>query len=170
MEWNLLNIVALGSLTVAVVVDLRSRKIPNTLCLATFALSTLAIVYHLSQQSSPAWLEPLQSFGLATAIALLLFGFKVWGGGDAKMFMAISPLLLFAETPIYFLCCLVWGSILGLVSAALKARLGAMVTNLTVVLTHRKGIEQQHLVKVPFSVALLLGYMSLIVLRRMGGL
>lgn len=169
MEWNLLNIIALGSLTAAVVADLRTRRIPNVLCLAALVISVLAVAYHLSSQSSPAWLDPLKSFGLATVLALGLFGFKVWGGGDAKIFMAVSPLLLFHETPIYLLCCLVWGSVLGLVSALLNARLGAMATNLVVVLTHRKGVEQRHLVKVPFSVALLLGYMTLMTLRRAGG-
>lgn len=170
MEWNLLNIVAIGCLTAAVVADLRTRKIQNILSLTSLVLCTLAVIYVSSTQSTPHWTEPLKAFGLASVIALSLFAMKVWGGGDAKMFIAVSPLLLFAETPIYLLCCLVWGSVLGLTSALLNARMGAMISNLSVLLIHRKGVDQSHLVKVPFSVALLLGYLSLMTLRGLGAL
>lgn len=170
MDWDALNILALILLTAAVVVDLRTRKIPNNLVLASLILSVISVTYHLWSTSAYPWTEPFKAFGLATAIALLLFQFKVWGGGDAKMFIAVSPLLLFAEIPIYLLACLVWGSLMGLVYAALSSGLGAMFRNISTVLLHRQGIDQKHLVKVPFSVALLLGYLSLMTLQTAGAI
>lgn len=168
MEWNILNLTALALLAMAVADDLRTRKIHNWLSLSALVLSTVAIVFHHFNSPDHSLLEPLKAFGAALVLGLLLFQFNVWGGGDAKMFIAVSPLLLFAETPIYLLCCLVWGSLLGLVFAALNSRLGAMANNLFAVVSHRKGIDSQNLIKVPFSVALLMGYLTLMTLRTAG--
>lgn len=168
MEWNILNSTALALLAMGVADDLRTRKIHNWVSLSALAISSAAVGFHHFNSANHSLLEPLQAFGAAMVLGLLLFQFKVWGGGDAKLFIAISPLLLFAETPIYLVCCLVWGSILGLVFAALNSRLGAMANNLFAVVSHRKGIDSQNLIKIPFSVALLMGYLTLMTLRTAG--
>lgn len=168
MEWNLLNILALALLALAVADDLRTQKIHNWLSLSSLVICSIAIVFHHVNTADHSLLEPLKAFGAALVLGLLLFQFNVWGGGDAKMYIAVSPLLLFAETPIYLVCCLVWGSILGVAYAALSSKLSAMANNLFAVVSHRKGIGSQHLVKVPFSVALLLGYLTLMTLRAAG--
>lgn len=168
MEWNLLNITALAGLTLAVADDLRTRKVHNAVILAILIASVTSFAIHFYLTPTASAIEPLKSFGLASVIGVGLFALRVWGGGDAKLYMALSPLLLFHETPIYLLCSMIWGSVLGLTTAALNARLGTMATNLTAVLMHRKGVDQKQLVKVPFSVALFFGYLSLMVLRQKG--
>lgn len=164
MEWQRPDILALAVLAAGVADDLLTRKIHNALVFPALILCFLAAGFERG------WLQPLTSVGLTLVIGLLLFKFKVWGGGDAKLLIAVSPLLIFVEVPIYILWCFIWGAALGLIQAALNGRLTSMANNLGVMLAHRKAVEEKHLVKVPFSVALFFGYLALVTLRSLEGL
>lgn len=67
------------------VADLRSRRIPNWLSLAT-AIGGLAFAAMDGWGSTLLWHSG--SMLAALAIGMLLFGLKVWGGGDGKFFAA----------------------------------------------------------------------------------
>ena len=67
--------------------DLRSRRIPNWLSLAT-AIAGLSFAAYESWSSALPW--HAGSMFAALAIGMLLFGLKVWGGGDGKFFAATA--------------------------------------------------------------------------------
>ena len=72
---------------VAAIWDIRSRKIPNWLniCILAAGIAVLAINWSTADP-----LSHIMHFGLALLGALLLFGFKFWGGGDAKFYAATA--------------------------------------------------------------------------------
>ena len=67
--------------------DLRWRRIPNWLSLAT-AIGGLAFAAFDSWTSTLPW--HAGSMFAALAIGMLLFGLKVWGGGDGKFLAATA--------------------------------------------------------------------------------
>lgn len=147
---------AVGLLLAGVVDDLRSRKVHNQLVLFCLALSLVA-AFFIPNQSI---LEPLKSFAFAAALGAPLWLFRVVGGGDYKLMVAISPLIPFNSVFEFFMWSLVWGAVLGLIKAILDRRLGSMYQNIFATLVHKKGVADKHLTKVPFTVAILLGFMS----------
>lgn len=167
MEWNSLDIIGASLLLAGVIDDLRSRKIHNSLILVLLFISVVSAYVLLGGRS---WADPLYAFGLAFVFMIPLFGLKVWGGGDAKLFLAVSPLLIYQEMPIFLLMSFVWGALLGLLRAGLTGKLKMMAANLGSLFLHRKAPASEMLVKIPFSVALFFGFLSVIVLRSTGGL
>ncbi len=67
--------------------DLRARRIPNWLSLVT-AIGGLGFAAIDSWHSTLPW--HAGSMVAALAIGMLLFGMKVWGGGDGKFFAATA--------------------------------------------------------------------------------
>src|SRR6218665_3030537 len=95
LTWTLPSLLTAAFLAAGSADDLRSRKIHNPLVLILLGLSLIAASFipeiHLFNSA--------QSFGLAFVLGLVLFMTKVWGGGDAKLFLAVSPLLIPADVP-----------------------------------------------------------------------
>lgn len=170
MEWGMLDLIGALLLGAGVIDDLRSRKIHNKLILIIGGLSLVSVyalphdrdILHTTLQTLIA---PWLAFGLAFILTLPLFGLKVWGGGDAKLFLAVSPLLIWPEIPIFLLTSLAWGAVLGLIRILLSGRMMQMFANLSQLILHRQPVNEQHLTKVPFSVALFFGFLSVATLR-----
>ncbi len=83
-------------LFLASIFDIKTREIPDWL---NYGVIALALAYRLVW-SLVAWefsfvLEGLFGFGIALAIACLLFYTGQWGGGDAKSLMGVGALLGF---------------------------------------------------------------------------
>ncbi len=89
--WYLGAAVAVGGALVAAVIDIRMREIPNTLTLgmmaAGAALSTIRIL------TGDPWLLVAPPAALAIALSWLLWRGGLFGGGDAKLMMAVVLLL-----------------------------------------------------------------------------
>ncbi len=101
--------------------DIRSRTIPNwlNLCILAGGIAMLAIGW-----SSVDPLSHLIHFGLALAGAMLLFGFRFWGGGDAKFYAATALWFDLGQALAFLVTTALAGGIVvivtGLVSKALK--------------------------------------------------
>jgi Flp pilus assembly protein protease CpaA len=69
--------------------DVHSRRIPNKTLLALLVpvVALIAVVHHFS-------LGGLIACAVIAAFCELLFFFKAWGGGDAKLVMVLSLLLI----------------------------------------------------------------------------
>ncbi len=147
---------AAGLLLAGVMDDLRSRKVHNALIIFCFSLSCIAVLFIPNQSI----LEPAKSFAFAFALGFPLWLFRVIGGGDFKLMAAISPLIAFDNVFSFFVFSLVWGAILGLIMAGLDKKLPQMYNNIFATVLHRKGVADRHLQKVPFTVAILLGFLS----------
>lgn len=77
------------SLAAAVQSDLRSRRISNLLTVSALAA---ALVIRSFGGWGDLWIG-LQGFGLAVFVMLPLFTLRVFGGGDAKLLIAVAAFL-----------------------------------------------------------------------------
>lgn len=166
LEWGTPALLVTIGLTLGVVTDLSGRKIPNKLNFSLFVIALLSLFFISPIHS--IWYQPLLSIGLALVLGLGLFALKVWGGGDAKLFLAVSPLLIVTDLPMFLLWSFVWGAALGLTLAILNGRLTQMFAIMSTAVLHRKGTDEKHLTKMPFSVALLFGHLSVVMLKARG--
>ncbi len=91
LPWYLGAAVAVAGVIAAAVIDVRTREIPNVLTLgmmtAGAALSILRIMM------GEPWLLIALPAGLAVALSWLLWRSGLFGGGDAKLVMAVALLL-----------------------------------------------------------------------------
>ncbi|WP_169628183.1 A24 family peptidase [Ferrimonas futtsuensis] len=88
--------------------DVRHRRIPNG------QVGLLLLLTWLAALMGGNWPEALQSFTLATVIGLGLYLVRFWAGGDAKLYMALAPLM----TPDELLRASFWILLIGGVLAA----------------------------------------------------
>lgn len=142
----------------SIIGDLRSRKVKNSL-VVSLAGSALILTGFLE---GPAGLTTsFFSFLTATVAVLPLYLLRVLGGGDVKLFMALS-LLMDWQTSLYTIAfSFIWGSILGVTVVILKGQGRAFLNNLVSIFWRVRPAETQtH--KIPFTVALALGYFSAI--------
>jgi prepilin peptidase CpaA len=154
---------------VAMVIDVRSRRIPNllTLPLLVAGLGVAA--------ATRGW------GGLADAIAgglllgvpyVALFLFAGGGGGDAKLMAAIGAWVGFASGVVVLLAVLISGAVLGLAYAAARGRLKPVMNNMRVIgqgLARTAGgmqtpgeaaalmPDQAAMLKMPYGVAICVG-------------
>jgi len=89
-------IVALIIMCIAAYTDIRTLEVPDSLNYAGI-VAGIGIHMILSIQQAQWWplLSSLIGFGIAFAIACLMFYTGQWGGGDAKLLMAVGALLGF---------------------------------------------------------------------------
>jgi len=91
MLWYIGAAVALAGTILATVVDLRTRMIPNVLTLGMMAVGGVLVAVRV-MQGGP-WLLILPTVAVAVLVAWLLWRAGLYGGGDAKLVMAITLLL-----------------------------------------------------------------------------
>jgi Flp pilus assembly protein protease CpaA len=152
--------IALLLLFAAVVDDLKTKKIHNVLVIAC---AVIALAF-LGLKSGPAsYVTALISLTTAVIAILPLYLTKILGGGDLKFFAAVSLLLSWQGVLVTLLTSVIWGSVLGVLMVVMKGQGKAFAANL-VSLAHRVKPEANQLHKVPYSVALLFGYMTHLIL------
>ncbi len=125
-----LDVLILVACFVAVVTDLRWRKIPNAL---TAGLALIALVV----QGLHGWQALLTSIALMLGVmALGLFAFSLgWlGGGDVKLAAAIAGGFGFPDALAFILYTSVSGGILAILTLALTGRLVSGLRNVAGIL------------------------------------
>lgn len=153
------------TLVAGLIDDMRSRKVHNELILALLALVAGSCLYFTG-------LDGLMTGTGATLLALVLtvplFAFRIIGGGDVKLFavfaLAVNPFVMF-WTLIYSFF---WGALFGITRAAISNQLLAVVKNTTKV-GRRQKVEAQHIHKIPYTFALLLGWLTQLTYLRITG-
>ncbi len=151
-------------LLLAVIDDLRSKKVHNQLVIICFAV---AIVFMTFAQGSQAVFPAALSMMTAALIIIPLYLLRIVAGGDVKIFLAVSPLLTWEEILITIFASLIWGSILGLVQVILKGQIKSFLANM-MMLFHRSKIPSQNVHKIPYTVALFFGFLSSLVWLKEG--
>jgi Flp pilus assembly protein protease CpaA len=161
MMWGMATFILLAGM----VDDFRSRKIHNILLAALLAA---AFAYSIFAREWHATLFGLCSLALALAITFPLFAARVFGGGDIKLLAVFA----FAVEPAAMLWTLAysvfWGGLFGLARSALEGQLPLLVRN-TYRTLNRQKVEAQQLQKIPYSFALLLGWLTYITMVSAGG-
>jgi len=116
---NAWSFVVVPPVCLAATCDLRTREIPDWIPLAVAGWAALATAIGLREVT---WVGLLSGIALATAVALPLFYVGAFGGGDAKLLLAVGA----AVGPYALLSVLAWmavaGGALALVAMARKTR------------------------------------------------
>jgi len=108
----------------AAVIDMRHRRIPNVICVATAATGLLLAMYGISNITVTSALA-----GLAIGFLIMLPGhvFGATGAGDVKLFAAAGTLLGSGRVVTAFLFVAIAGGILAAVIAFRRGRFGRTV-------------------------------------------
>lgn len=153
------------TLIAGMVDDLRSRKVHNYLVLTLLAIVGMASFYFTGVDGL---MTGTGAMLLALVLTIPLFAFRILGGGDVKLFavfaLAVNPITMF-WTLIYSF---IWGALFGVTRAALSNQLMAVVKN-TTKLGQRQKVEAQHIHKIPYTFALLLGWFTQLTYMRISG-
>lgn len=145
--------IVLMELIVAVYFDLTTAKFPNKFFLFFLALNT-ALVLILSGFSGLS--VGLLTFSVAVLLMLPVYMIKMLGGGDVKLILALSPLLLLDEFIGFLMMSFVWGGVFGFLRTALGGSVRSLLVN-TLFLTKKVTVASE---RIPFTVGILLGWCS----------
>jgi len=109
-----------GSTTVAAIVDLKTRRIPNWLTFGVAAIGIAMATTHLDGMSPIGAVE-----GLAAGLLLMLPGHVIGrtGAGDVKLLAAVGTLLGPGSVAMAFLLSAIAGGVLAVLVAVRRGRL-----------------------------------------------
>jgi len=153
-------------LFLGVIDDLRSRKVHNRLVVALMvaaALSSLAI-----------WGLNGLIFGLIAALVAIVIGVPlviagVIGAGDMKLMVAFGLATSWTAVMWVFIYSLIWGALLGVFRAILRGEGRMLFVSTMSVAMFKKG-SPLPLQKIPYTVALFFGWLTLLSLTHMGSI
>ena len=140
----------------AVVDDLRSKKIHNSLILFLFGMALVSVlIFQGVQGVFPALGKLLVALGIGVPLVLL----KVIGGGDMKLYAVLALVLPPRALFLSLMCAFFWGAILGVIKVVLDKKTGLMYMNVLSLLKFKRPSSDM-LHSFPFSVSLFLGWLS----------
>lgn len=154
-------VAATGMLIAGVVDDLRSRKFHNWLFLTCVAIG---VALTLAVGGASAFPMALLGFTAGFAVYLPLVLLNIVGAGDLKLMAAFGLVAGWDATLSTAVLSLIWGGIFGVVAVVLRGHLKMLVSNMIsiVIVRERQGLELQ---KIPFTIAMLMGWLTHLVLR-----
>lgn len=146
--------------------DLRSRKVHNWLILSLAGLSLTFLFFH---GGGPALEQGLYGMGAALLVGIPLVLMRILGAGDMKL-LAVFGLVTSWSTALSVVgWSVIWGAVLGLFYALVTGRLKALFTS-TGKIASGKTVEKTELQTIPYTVAILLGWLSYLTQSQSGGL
>lgn len=163
--WPLIAFITLA-FVIGVANDLAARKVKNQLVIL-FAIISICLVFLLKGWSAMG--PALLAFCLAGGMLLPLFAAGVLGAGDVKLTMALALAMGVSSVTETVILSFVWGAVLGIMVALFHGRLGQLLLA-TARLALRQQVAEAGLHRVPFTVALLLGWLSHLSYGLRGGL
>ena len=125
MQWG----VVIGASLLAVVGDVRYRRIPNAL---TLPLLATGLIWATSRGGVSGLTEAVGACLLLAVPYVFLFAFAGGGAGDAKLMGAIGAWLGLKQSVIVLLCVASAGVILALIKAVSQRRLKLILTNVLI--------------------------------------
>lgn len=148
-----------------VIDDLRSRKVHNWLFLSCTALAVIVnfIFYGVSGLNTS-----LIGFVAGMLALLPLVLAKVVGAGDMKLFAAFGATVGWSAVIDVTIFSLIWGALFGLIQVAVKGQLKETIQNLITLVSTASKKEKNtiELHKMPFTIAIFVGWLSHLVLHR----
>jgi Flp pilus assembly protein protease CpaA len=142
---------------IGAVEDLRSRRIANW-------INITLLILGFSTQFYLNGFEGLATSALgvlvATLVCTILFQLRIFGGGDLKLFVAVSAMT--GYLPFLFLLglSLVWASIFGIARALFSKSLGALVSNIFSIFISKGFLPEKSLQRIPFTIPMFFGWLS----------
>lgn len=151
-------IVTASVLVIAAIDDLRSRKIHNNLLLFLLPLVLISVFFI---KGAGGLLPAFAGMLTAAVIGLPLNLAKVIGGGDLKLLMVFGLTLNAQGVVFSFFYALPWALLMGVIKMALDKNLKGFAFNLFSIVKMKKP-ETQNLHTVPFSIALIFGWLTFV--------
>ncbi|MCB0390204.1 MAG: prepilin peptidase [Bdellovibrionales bacterium] len=147
--------------------DLKSRKVRNYLILI-FIFCSIANTFYFSG------VDGLKMGGISLLVALgcclPLVLPKIMGAGDMKLLMAFAINVAPMSTFYVFMYSFIWGALLGLLQALLKGQGMSLFHNtIAIVTSGKKAVSPEKLHKIPYTVALLFGWLTQLTLTGFRG-
>ena len=100
----ILALVVILILFISSLIDIKTREVPDELSIGLIAVAVLfKLLYALSAKDWSIILSSLTGFAVFLWISLVMYYTRQWGGGDAKLFMAIGIALPYFPREITFL-------------------------------------------------------------------
>lgn len=146
-------------LLVGVVDDLRSRKFHNWLFLVCSLVAFVAMAIVGGWTS--LYLSTL-GFGAGFIVLLPLVLLKMVGAGDMKLLAAFGIAAGWNAVISVAIMSLFWGAIFGVVRVIIGGQLRVLLGNMVAIVTPRGSTARSSLElhKIPFTIALLMGWLS----------
>jgi len=165
-----MKLILLAPLAIFVIYyDVRYRRIPNALVLATLIAG---ISINIAFSGLPGMISSLEGFALAFFPMLLMHIFGAMGAGDVKLFGAVGAVLGVSQVPLAFVVVVMLGAVLAIYT---MLRAGTVFSTLHGVLRIFVGIlpgwemprfkmapDRKH--TIPYGVAIMLGSLIAVVL------
>lgn len=160
------TVVSTFILVAGVIEDIRTRKIRNNVALGALAVAFVTVLVMDGFSGLAAGV-----FGLLTAAGILfpLYLVKILGAGDVKIFAAFGMSSDSSTVLFVAIASLFWAAILGVLQIILKGELGNLIANMKSLLLKREAIEKTKLHQIPYSVALLMGWLTHLTVLQAGG-
>jgi Flp pilus assembly protein protease CpaA len=158
------NLLAGSMLLAAVASDLKWKKVTNRSLLALLAVSLVTQV--LMHGLGGVW-QALSSVATTIVVCLPLYMMSIFGGGDFKLLVAISPLLHWKLILVMIVSAMVWGALLGLFRTLLLGEASQLWKNMIGIVT-RQSSQPRALHMIPFTVAVFFGFLSSLTLSQIG--
>ncbi len=155
--WETKSILASLILIIGVADDLRSRKVHNSLILIFAGVSLISIPI---LSSWAGYAVAASSLLTAAVLSLPLFMFRMLGGGDVKLFLVFSLLVSWQAVIATLLLSILWGGVLGVMQIILKGQIKDLLLNCWSLITRKSRSSELQLHKIPYTVALLFGWLS----------
>lgn len=158
----MIAIIAASSVLISGVVDdLRSRKFHNWLFLGCLAFGAVFVLATGGVRAFPMALLGMAG-GFAVFLPMVLL--KIIGAGDMKLMGAFGLIAGWDAVLTTAFWSLIWGALFGLIAVIVRGHFKALLHNMfsIVVVRERQGLELQ---KIPFTIAILMGWLSSLVLR-----
>jgi prepilin peptidase CpaA len=150
-------------LVLAAIDDLRSQKVHNKLVIALLIFTFIALLVTGGPYSI---LPGLVSFSVALMFAIPLTLVRVIGGGDMKIFAVFGLATNISAVIGVAIFSILWGALLGLIRALFMGNFKELLLS-TSQLLWVKG-ESRTEFKIPYTIALLVGWLTHLTLVRMG--
>lgn len=153
-------------LLAGVVDDLRSRKVHNWLVIA---LLVAAAAFQFFLQDWFGLTQGLLGAAAALAVGLPLVLMRLMGAGDMKLMVAFGMATSWNVTVTIMIWALFWGALLGIIRAAVGGDLKKLMVSTMNVARGRSRATDLSLHKIPYTVALMFGWLSYLTLSRLPG-
>jgi prepilin peptidase CpaA len=162
-------------LGLAVIEDIRSRRIPNTLVMSGIALAmvlhSLAMIQASDSLAGPAWWSAPAGMAAGLALMLPLYMVRAMGAGDVKLMAMVGAFIGAGPVLWATLCTLIAGGLLSLVymlgrgvAAQTLSNVRALLFDWTVRVGSGQGIRISPLentaVRLPYALAIALGTLA----------
>lgn len=150
-----------GILLAGVIDDLRSRKFHNWLFLTCLLV---ALVVVLATQGLLGLPMALLGFVAGLGVFLPLVLLKIIGAGDMKLMAAFGLAAGWDAVLSVAILSVIWGAVFGLLATIFRGHFKTLVHNMfsIVVARERRELDLQ---KIPFTIAILMGWLTHLVLR-----